>query len=170
MDPSSLMLRRRLLVLPFGLSVGLVIGAACSLPSSSRQGPENGADAIVPIDEISSIDANGEEAGDATADATPDATESAIDAPPDLARDITWIDADPSCSAFCACMSKTCVSEKSYPFPDVPSCESWCSKRSDLERTCFARFCQEAEATKGPEIKTHDCEHASGAWGLLECM
>jgi hypothetical protein len=108
-----------------------------------------------------------EDATSAAIDAS--SAETAADAPEDLARDIASIDADSSCSAFCACMSTTCATEKSYPFPDVPACESWCSKRSDRERSCFAQFCTEAKTVGSAGVKTHDCEHATGAWGLAEC-
>ncbi|MGZ3421474.1 MAG: hypothetical protein ACXVEE_26595 [Polyangiales bacterium] len=139
--------------------VVLVMSLACAGCSESAHAPSAGN----PFEPGISGDASIAPSDSSETSVTTDAAE-------DLARDITWIDADSSCTAFCACMSTTCVTEASYPFPDVASCESWCSKRSDLERTCFARFCVEASTTKGPAIKTHDCEHAAGAWGLLECM
>jgi hypothetical protein len=87
----------------------------------------------------------------------------------DAADQTEVLDSGSPCSAFCDCMTATCASEASYPFPSETACISWCSKLSDTERACYATFCAEAALTKAATIKTHDCDHATGAFGLAEC-
>jgi len=69
------------------------------------------------------------------------------------------------CRAYCTCMGTTCKGKPKYPFLDDAGCLAGCAAFSAAERKCFAGFCASASTAAG----SHDCEHAGGALGLVEC-
>ncbi|MBS2012826.1 MAG: hypothetical protein JST00_08070 [Deltaproteobacteria bacterium] len=87
------------------------------------------------------------------------AQDASRDAPSDAAP-------DPSCVAYCSCMSSACASVKNYPFTDVSACYAACATFSAADRACFTAFCGEA-ADSG--AKDHACDHATGKLGSAEC-
>lgn len=68
------------------------------------------------------------------------------------------------CRAYCSCMDTTCKSQPKYPFVDETACLATCGSFSASERRCFASFCVAAK-----DGGAHDCEHATGKFGLGEC-
>lgn len=72
--------------------------------------------------------------------------------------------ATPACVAYCGCMVEACLGKPKVPFTDTASCLTRCAAFSSAEVTCFSAFCAKAKAGG-----THDCEHAGGTLGLVEC-
>lgn len=93
-------------------------------------------------------------------DASPDTSVPALDAGVSEAGDA----ATPACLAYCGCMVGACLGKPKVPFTDEASCLARCAAFTPAEVTCFSAFC--AKAADGG---THDCEHAGGTLGLVEC-
>lgn len=71
------------------------------------------------------------------------------------------------CAAYCACLEPTCSSYADYPYDAAGSCMAACQAYTEVERSCFGAFCEQASgAVAGKE---HLCEHAWGGAGTSEC-
>ena len=169
----------------------IVQDAADDAQETSRR--DSAADRAVPgdVDAGSPLDGSPLDAGPEVDDSSDVTTEAASDGPSESAlsndgsldgqsssdggldaRDgVAEDDAKPStaCSVYCACMSATCTSYLGYPYLDEASCFRACRDFSLEESVCFRGFCISAEQEPVPANREHSCQHAWGAYGLLEC-
>jgi len=98
--------------------------------------------------------------GDAASDAATDRTDSgsATDAPADVAA---------TCMTFCDTMQATCSSYSGYPWANLGACVSACNMFTAAEFKCWNYF---ANLAKNSAVdRQHNCEHARGDDGLMEC-
>lgn len=73
--------------------------------------------------------------------------------------------ADPMCVELCTCLDATCKAQQGYPFGAEGSCLAACAKLSAEAKECYPKWCAKAKSSGGG----HDCEHAWGKFGLVEC-
>jgi len=114
----------------------------------------------------SSADA-GTESGNGQAGAASDAGEVPDAQEADQAADQAAEARDTLCEDYCVCMDRTCFAYSGYPFSGLSQCMQFCAGWSAEERACFPSWCDEAR--NGSPFIQHVCEHAWGAYGLLEC-
>lgn len=72
------------------------------------------------------------------------------------------------CETYCACMKSSCASVQNYPFTEESVCYEACATFTTEQRTCFEQFCTEAN-TPDAGTKAHQCDHATGRLGVVEC-
>lgn len=125
-------------------TLGWIAGSACS---SS--------------DETSDLDTEASLGPEAAA---PDAAPTSADA--GAVGDAADAAPDPVCAALCDCLGTTCAAVENYPFPDRAACLAACAPLGPTEKTCFPKWCAKAAAGSSPK---HECEHAWGKLGTVEC-
>lgn len=155
------------------LVVGLALVVACSsarpAPASDDAEPcgaisaacSGYADATGPVAECLALGRAGDQGRCASRwteclEACPvaDAGGAGRDATADAAGDVV-------CGELCACLAAACATQDGYPF----AAEGACLRLGAAERDCYPKWC--ARAMRSGD--GHECAHAWGEFGLLEC-
>jgi hypothetical protein len=77
-------------------------------------------------------------------------------------------DAGVTCAAYCQCLTQTCANQAGYPHASQAACVTACEKLTDVQLTCWQRFCTTAAMLPGD--RSRQCEHAWGELGSAECQ
>jgi hypothetical protein len=109
----------------------------------------------------------GTDAPPVSPDVLPDAPSPTLDAPPpDRAPETSAANA---CVSYCECMMQSCSTQNGYPFASNAACIARCDQLTELQRSCWSRFCTMA-GMQSQSMRGHTCEHAWGELGTGECQ
>jgi hypothetical protein len=72
-----------------------------------------------------------------------------------------------ACTTLCSCVQTNCSDVSGYPFEEAGTCMNACMTYTVETASCFQSFCE--DVPDAGELVEHDCQHAWGGLGQLEC-
>ena len=72
-----------------------------------------------------------------------------------------------ACNSLCACVETNCSEYSAYPFESSDACMDNCMTLQAPVADCFNSFCEDVPGSG--DLAEHNCEHAWGGLGQLEC-